>query len=283
MTNIEAAIRQIDAVDLKEETAIDQIQNIVATKLRKLPAFLTDLKPGEAVVRSRFVNDNEDFHRTIGDYSYHPDPTKVKIGRANFPGQQIFYGSRYRITSLAEARLIHANCERDFARYSLGRWDVQGRIPLAAIVTPEQIRRYNAKELFGLADFIEETERQFNYDPEIRGFIDIYRYMAEKYMEPVSKGDEYKYKLTATFSNFIYGRLPVADGILYQSVRYPEHFNIALKREAVDQSKLKLVFAAQQRYEREGNMNYREVESISASSIDYDSATITWPVLPSPI
>jgi hypothetical protein len=230
MTHIQQTLQKIDKVDLNSEDAVDTIHKIVSTELRKLPIFMTDLVVGEPLVRSRYLADNEDFHHTIQDYSYNPFPEYIKMGRANYPGQQIFYGSRFRVTSLGEVRFIYANREKAEARYSLGRWEVKNKLQLAAIVTPELIRKHNAKELFGLADFIEETEHEYKDEPELSGFINIYRYMASKYTESIQEGEEHKYKITAVFSNFIYSKLHISDGILYQSVQYPENFNVALKK-----------------------------------------------------
>jgi hypothetical protein len=154
---------------------------------------MTDLIVGEPLVRSRYLTDKEDFHHTIQDYSYNPFPEYIKVGRANYVGQQIFYGSRFRVTSLGEVRFIYANREKNEARYSLGRWEVRDKLQLAAIVTPELIRKHNAKELFSLADFIEQTEQKYKNDQDLSGFIDIYRYMASKYTEAVQEGEEHKY------------------------------------------------------------------------------------------
>ena len=276
MTHIQQTLQKIDSIDLTQDDAIDTIYKIVSTELRKLPIFMTDLIVGEPLVRSRYLTDKEDIHHTIQDYSYNPFPEYIKVGRANYVGQQIFYGSRFRVTSLGEVRFIYANREKDEARYSLGRWEVRDKLQLAAIVTPELIRKHNAKELFGLADFIEETEQEYKNDPDLSGFIDIYRYMASKYTEAVQEEEEHKYKITAVFSNFIYSKLPIADGILYQSVQYPENFNVAIKKEVVDRNKIQLTFAARQKYLRTGHLNYKEDESIQTTNIDYKTGKITW-------
>jgi hypothetical protein len=276
MSEILSAIEEIEQVDLKQVDAIELIENIVKTKLRKLPIFLTDLKVGEPLVRARYLKEEEDYHHLIRDYSYNPFPEHVKIGRANYPGQQIFYGSRFRVTSLGEVRFIYANREKNEARYSLGRWEVTEKLPIAAIVTPELIRQYNAKELLGLADFIEETEHEFKDDKKMAGFINIYRYMAKKYTEPVQEGEEHKYKITAVFSNFIYNSLSVANGILYQSVQYPENFNVALKKDVVDARKIKLTFCANQKFIRTGRLNYREHSSAQTEKFDYENGKVIW-------
>ena len=221
MTEIEKTIQEIENVDLKSEDAVSTIRTLVSTKLKRLPIFLTDLDLGEYLVRSRYLQDHEDFHRNIQDLSYNPNPENIKIGRANLEGQQIFYGSRFRVTSLAEVRFIYANREKASARYSLGKWDVKEKLHLATIITPELIREHKPTELFWLADFIEQKEKESEYDPELNGFISLYKYLANKFTEPIREGEEYKYKVTAVFSNFIYSRLQIADGILYQSVQYP--------------------------------------------------------------
>lgn len=276
MSEIEKIIQEIEDVDLIKDNAIDIIHKIISIKLKRLPIFITDLKVGEPLVRSRYLNDNEDFHRLIQDYSYHPNQDYIKIGRANLEGQQIFYGSRFRITSLSEVRFIYSNREKEYSRYSLGRWEVMEKLNLAAIVTPELIRKYNTKELFDLADFIESKEKEYENDDELKDLMKLYRYFTEKFAEPIKEGEEFKYKITGVLSNFIYSRLPNADGILYQSVQYPEHFNVALKKEVIDQNKLKLTFAARQKYVKVGHLNYREDESIDATSIDYDALKVNW-------
>jgi RES domain len=276
MTEIEKTIQEIENIDLKKDDAVDIINTLISTKLKRLPIFMTDLKVGEPLVRSRYLNDNEDFHYTVQDFSYHPKPEYIKIGRANLEGQQIFYGSRFRVTSLAEVRFVYANREKESSRYSLGRWEVKQKLQMAAIVTPESIRKHNTKELFGLADFIEQTEKESENDPELKGFIGLYKYLADKYTEPIQEGEEHKYKITSVFSNFIYSKLHIADGILYQSVQYPENFNVALKKEVIDNNKLQLTFAARQKYIRTEGLNYKEDESIQTKKIDYDSSIITW-------
>jgi len=276
MTHIQSTLQKIDSVDLESEDAIDKIYKIVSTELRKLPAFLTDLGIGEPLVRCRYLNETEEFHKTIQDFSYNPFVKYIKVGRANYEGQQVFYGSRFRITSLAEVRFVYANREKDEAIYSMGRWEARDKLGLAAIVTPESIRRHNATELFGLAEYIEKAEYECRNDPELSGFIDIYRYMASKFAETVQEGEEYKYKITAVFSNFIFSRFNLADGILYQSVQYPENFNVALKKEVVDAGKIKLAYASRQRYIRTGMMNYKEDGSAMARNIDYNTGEVVW-------
>jgi hypothetical protein len=276
MSEVQSAIEEIEQIDLRQENAVEQIENIVKTKLRKLPIFLTDLKAGEPLVRARYLKDDEDYHYLVRDYSYNPFPEYIKIGRANYAGQPIFYGSRFRVTSLGEVRFIYANREKDEARYSLGRWEVVEKFPVAAIVTPELIREHNAKELFGLAEFIEEVENDYKNDKDMAGFIDIYRYMAKKYTEPIQEGEEHKYKITAIFSNFIYNKLPIANGILYQSVQYPENFNVALKKDVVDASKIKLTFCAKQKFLRIGHLHYREDASVQTDKFDYDNGKVIW-------
>src|SRR5438094_22408 len=153
MTYIQSVLKEIDSVDLKKEDSIALIENIISTRLLKLPVCLNEMKVGEPVIRSRQLTGEEDFHHFIKDYSYNPNPEYIKLGRANYNGQPIFYGSRFRITSLAEVRFIYANRDRDEARYSIGRWDVKEQLQLAVITTPELIRKHNSTELFEIADF----------------------------------------------------------------------------------------------------------------------------------
>ena len=81
-------------------------------------------------------------------------------------------------------------------------------------------------------------------------------YLANKFTEPIWEGEEYKYKITAVFTNFIYSKLKIADGILYQSVQYPENYNVSLKKEVIDQQKVQLTFAVRQKFIRTEGLNY---------------------------
>ncbi|MFM2326609.1 MAG: hypothetical protein RIR31_811, partial [Bacteroidota bacterium] len=99
---------------------------------------------------------------------------------------------------------------------------------------------------------------------------------AMKYVELIEEPEEYKYKITATFSNFIYSKLHVADGIIYQSVQCPQNFNIALKKEVVVPDNLLLTFAAKQVYERTGPTSFKEIDSVETTYIDYPNNRVNW-------
>jgi len=276
MTAIEKTIALIENVDLHSETAISELHSIISSRLGGLPLFMTDIKVGEPLVRARKLENNEDFHHLISDYSYPPDTEKIKVGRANLKGQQIFYGARFRITALAEVRFIYANREKDFAHYSLGLWEAKEKLSLAAIVTPESIRKNNSQELFELADFIESAEKKYRNNSKITGFLDFYRFMANKYREPVEEGEEHKYKITAAFSDFILSTLPTAAGILYQSVQYPQNFNVALRKEVKDTNTIVMTNAARQKYIRTGEKAFQEDESVLTNKIDYEAMRVRW-------
>ena len=72
MSQIQAAIEEIDKVELQRDDAVSVINEIIKIKLKKLPAFMTDLKVGEPLVRSRYLTEKEEFHHSIQDYSPSP-------------------------------------------------------------------------------------------------------------------------------------------------------------------------------------------------------------------
>jgi hypothetical protein len=55
MSYIIETIEEIEKVNLKSEEAIDIIQGIISTRLRKLPIFMNDLIVGEPLIRSRYL------------------------------------------------------------------------------------------------------------------------------------------------------------------------------------------------------------------------------------
>lgn len=274
MSVIRDVLFQIEAIDLKKETALSEIENLISTKLKSLPAF-KDTFDFEAVIRARPLVEGKSFHELISDYSYNPDVEKIKVGRANYPNEQIFYAAKNRITSMAEVRFIYANREKEIARYSYGRWDTKS-LDLAIVIDTSKVKQYQATNLYHISNFIEECQRDYENDKEMGDFIEIYKYMAEKFVTPIREGEEYKYKITAAFSKFIFNRLPDCDGILYQSVQYPKEFNVALKPSVIESEKVKLSFAARQTYKKVGYNHFEETESINTTDIDYSNGTVTF-------
>src|SRR5580658_5076147 len=204
MEDFRQVLANIVSVNVKAPEAADMLTEIVSSRLRRLSVMMIEMPIGEGLVRARRLETDEKFHYKIMDYSYNPEPWSIKIGRANLPGQQVLYTSRNRVTALGEVRFIYTNREKRFSRYSFGRWDVSDRLQLAAIVDPDAIYERESGELFGLADFINETLKGVRNDPTLAGVEEVYKYMAGKFTEPIKEGEEDRYKVTAVFSNFVY-------------------------------------------------------------------------------
>jgi len=275
MSNIKDILFQIEAIDLTKETALSEIENIVSTKLKSLPAF-KDTFDFEAIIRARPLEEHENFHELITNYSYNPNVQKIKVGRANYPNEQIFYASKNRCTALAEVRFIYSNREKEIARYSYGRWDITKPLDLAVVIDVSKVKQHQTTDLYHIAEFIEQCQNDYKDDSEIGGFVEIYDYFAKKFATPIKEGEEYKYKTTAAFSKFIFNRIPDCDGILYQSVEFPSEFNVALKPSVIDTGKVKLTFAARQTYNKVGNNHFKETESKNTTDIDYLKGTVTF-------
>jgi hypothetical protein len=273
MSVINDVLFQIEAIDLTNETALSEIETLISTKLKSLPAF-KDAFAFEAIIRARPLEENQKFHELITNYSYNPDIQKIKVGRANYPNEQIFYASKNRCTAMAEVRFIYANREKEIARYSYGKWDITKPLDLAVVIDISKVKQHQATDLYHISEFIEECQNDYKDDPEIGGFIEIYDYMAQKFATPIQEGEEYKYKITAAFSKFIFNKIPECDGILYQSVQFPKEFNVALKPSVIDSEKIKLTFAARQKYNRVGDNHFVETESINTTLIDYSQGSV---------
>jgi hypothetical protein len=276
MMNIQKGLAELESIDLRDKNASQQIDQIIIERFKKLPSFQCNFADNSAIIRTRKLDENLDFFHNIEDYSYNSDIDKIKIGRANYEKQPIFYGSTDRITSLAEVRLLYNNGDEETSRYVISRWDIISPLQLTVVIDPIKVLKHQAPELIGIAKFIEKCQNDFKDDDEISDFIEIYKYFSAKFAEPVKQGEEYKYKLTAGFSNFIYSKLKTCDGIIYQSVQYPLKFNVALKSDAIDNGKLKLTFAARQTFKMTGHLEFEEIESVHTQGFDYDSGKILW-------
>ncbi len=276
MSEITEGILELEEIDLKSDEALSQIENIISNKLKKLPSFRVDLALNTFVIRARYLNDNTENFYCINDLSFNPNKSNIQIGRANYQNQQIFYAATNRITALTEIRFVNNLIGKNIAKYVFSKWEIIKPLQLVVIVDHETVQKHNALGLLGISDFIIQNAKDFKDNSEIADFLELYKYISKKFVEHVPAGQEFKYKITAAFSNFVYNRIPQCDGIVYQSVQYPEEFNVALKSNAIIDEKVKLHSAYRQKIRKISETDFQECESLISKSIDYNTFKIEW-------
>lgn len=269
-------ITQIEKIDLKDNDAYDEIYHILNYHLDFLSVFGVYMVPHEEVfyVRARIIGKGIKCHNKVSDFSYNRKPELITIGRANKSEQAILYAGRNRITALAEVNIIENKMEEEIVSYSISRWQINDQLRIAAILNPDSIDHLSAWEL---PDFLNYIKSEIN---EIRRrkprLLKLYKYFASKFNERVVKGEEDKYKITSAFTNIIFSKHHDIAGLMYQSVKFPDSYNLAIRKEIVDQNKFIPIYFVKDTYKREKIDEVVEIERQISSGFDPNKDIVEW-------
>ena len=271
-------IREIESIDLRTSQGHEKFNSIIETRVIRGSAFKLTLNPHPNLyyVRARIHKSKEDYFKTIDDHSYNKEyPLYIKRGRANFPEQAIFYAGRNRITSLAEVNIIDNKNDEEIVAYGISRWIINKPINLIAILNPDTIDQINCGELIGFIDFVKDTyEKQIGTQNE--GIVGFYKYLSEKFTERIVEGEEHKYIITSTFANQIFNKFTDVGGLLYQSVKWPDTYNIAVKPEYIDEDFIIPSHFFKETFVRKNVVDLTEVEMEQVKSFDKENNLVEW-------
>lgn len=273
-TQIQNLIDEIESVSLESEFAYEIFYKIFRTKLTKIALIGFDLDPHPELfyVRARPLEGLSDHFLTISDHSYNPDPKSIKYGRANLPGQQVFYIGRTRATSLGEVNIIENRKEEKEVAYSLSRWKNAKKMKFAAILNINKVDMLDCDELNGFLAYFKQNYITF----ENLGYIEFYKYMSDKFSEIVLRGNENKYKLTSAFANFMHEIYPGISGLMYQSVKLPQSYNLAVKKDSIDENYFLPTMFIKNTFFRKNIIELEEVELKIASNFDVNRNLVEW-------
>lgn len=271
-------IKEIESIDLRTSEGQEKFNSIIETRVIRGGAFKLTINPHSNLyyVRARIINEKDDYFRTIDDHSYNKKyPQYIKRGRANFPEQAIFYAGRNRITALAEVNIIDNKKEEKIVAYGISRWVINKPINLIAILNPDTIDQINCGELNGFIDFVKDTyNKQIGTQNE--GIIEFYKFLSEKFTERIVDGEEHKYIITSTIANQIFNKLPDVGGLLYQSVKWPDTYNLALKPEYIDEEFIIPSHFFKETFVRKNVIDLKEVKMEQAKSFDKEKNLVEW-------
>jgi len=274
----EDLIDEIESIDLKTNSGLDKFNNIIEDKVIKSYLFKLTITPHESLfyVRARIHKKIDDYFKTIDDHSYNKkNADYIKKGRANFEKQAVFYVARDRITSLAEVNIIQNKKEEEKVAYGLSRWLVKKPMDIIAILNPDTMDKLNWGELEKFKKFlISEYKSLKGRNKE--GTIRFYKYLSEKFTQRIVEGEEHKYTLTSTFTNQIFKKLPQIAGILYQSVKLPETYNLAIKPEFIDNQFMMPEGFGKQIFTRKNIVDLEEISLEMSISFDTDKNVVKW-------
>lgn len=280
MTEKEAKklIDELESIDFQSEEGLGTFNSIIKKRVMRGGVFSLTINPHPDLyfVRARILEHKDDYYETIDDHSYNKkNPHFIKRGRANFDEQPIFYAGRTRITSLAEVNIIQNKMEEEEIAYGLSRWKVKKPMILFAIINPDTASNMKGSDLDGFLDFVIKTYKELQGTSQ-KGIIDFYKYLSEKFTERIVEGEEHKYIMTSVFTNQIFNALPGISGILYQSVKWPETYNIAIKPEFIDDQYMVPSHFFKQTFKRKNIIDLTEISMVQAVSFDTDKNIVKW-------
>lgn len=259
----------------KDETSIESyiyIKNILNSIEFTIP--LTIYSKGSKFVRCRVHNNETDFFHNVSELSYRKDINNIKkFGRANEPGQSVFYCANDDALTLMEtSEVARKHIDKPFEYITTGLWIATEEIYAVNLLTNEDIRGTHASIDELSKDFEKLVEIQNNESAKVlRRMIE---FLSKEFSRP-SEGNSNHYKITAAFTNYVFDSIDKADGISYPSTIYGKKgLNFAFKSSVVDK-KLKFYAANRRKMENLGQQNYVETEFIE-SSITENQEIIKW-------
>lgn len=259
----------------KQEVSIESyiyIKNVLNSI--EFPIPITIYPKGTKFVRNR-VHKEDVLFKTTDQISYRQDIQNIKkFGRANEPGQSIFYCSNNGVLSYIETSpIIREKIDLDYEYMTSGIWISTQEIIAVSLLTNESIRGQHAE--------IDESSRSFENlvstqnDESAKVVYNLYQFLSKEFSK-ISEGDSKHYKITAAFANYIFYTVDKTDCILYPSTLYPtEGFNFAFKPEVVNE-KLQFYGAQRIKMQNGGNKKYVETEKIESLINNTKSDIIQW-------
>lgn len=261
----------------KNETSIESyiyIKNILNSV--EFPIPITIYPKGTKFIRARVHNRNEDFFKTTDQLSYRKDLLNIKkFGRANEPGQSIFYCSNNEILSFVEtSHIARENKEKNFEYLTESLWISTEEITAVTLLTNENIRGQHSE----IDNSSRSYERMFESQNDENSKIvkELLEFLSKEFSQ-IANGNSNHYKITSAFANYIYDTVEDVDGILYPSSLYPiEGFNFAFKPNVVE-TKMKFYAARRIKMTKIGDKKYADLEQIESLPYTREDNNISWP------
>jgi hypothetical protein len=224
-------LENISKVNLNDPNSYTEVQKLLKTTI--IPFNLLTLKKGKYLFRARRNNKNETFTSKT-QISYRKDTDRIKeFGRANEPGQSIFYSSHRTETSLFETSSLFniGNLVTSTEIITLGKWYVSKDIDLLGIISDKRAmtQEPSLNNLF---------TKSLNHPLSDEFAQKILEFFSQEFSKNVMKNSN-QYKISCAYFNHIiklfnYKRLM---GVVYPSVENEyRDLNVALLPKAVDSS-----------------------------------------------
>jgi len=269
--NIIKSIKEADDKNSIESYTL--IKNILGNLHIPLPTRLGPI--GTRVARCRPHSNGEDFFKLISDLSYRTDFLNIKkFGRANEPGQSMFYCSDdHRLSFIETSIVTRQNIEVDFELLTTGVWQVEKELILVNIIANDRIKGRNK-----VVDIMHEDFEIFIKQMGASGDVlkRLLTFISDEFTRD-TKGDATKYKVSCAFANYVYHNFPNVDGILFPSSLYLDNgMNLVIWPQSVDKNMKFLQARRGKMKKRDGEKIYDEVDTIDSKMNKNEIEKIDW-------
>ncbi len=263
----------VSAKNLNTTESYIYIKNILNMVEFTIPFFI--YPKGQRFVRTRVHTNNEDYFTKVDQLTYRKDIQNItRFGRANEPGQSLFYCSNDDTLSFVETSHIARNLEeKEFEFSTNSLWIAQENLSLVSLLTNDDIKGKHS-EIDSLSKSFESLINSQG-DESAEVVRELLNFMSVEFSR-VAENDSNHYKITAAFSNYIFNEFENVDGILYPSTLYPtKGFNFVFKQSTVEK-KLKFYVASRRKMVLNGEKSYYETEMKDSQVNTNQSNTIIW-------
>ena len=224
------AIQKLKRINCSLDTSYSEIINIINEEII-IPYFILTIPEGEYLFRGRINNNCSYAHKA--DISYNLNLDSIKIGRANYYRQSVFYASRNSETAIFELSYIANDVKiGEKETITLGKWYVNKEINVYAIIGDSEQLRKDKKSLEYYNQFVNKfTGHKRQY------IIEHLKYFSSEFAKKVDTNQQYEYNISCgIFNHLMFNRDDATiGGILYPSVQWEKNdINIALIPEFVD-------------------------------------------------
>lgn len=196
-------------------------------------SFPVEFRHEHSFYRGRKVQHPQQLYPTIGELSYPPNSENVKLGRANFDGQQILY-SCFSITEVYSELACKQDDAINLLRFRPKRDVKVFFTPIGQLNSVRRFHRVDVGSEVYLNLMLEQLQRL--KAPVARACCLVDAFFADEFSKPDpnhNDTDISQYHLTSLIANKLYEDDRV-DGIVYPSVQYSGGYNFAIKAKSFD-------------------------------------------------
>lgn len=264
---------------LVSEKKLNTIESYIYIKnilnMIKFPVPVIIYPKEQKFVRTRVHTNNEDYFTEVDQLTYRKDIQNItKFGRANEPGQSLFYCSNDDTLSFVETSRIARNLEeKEFEFSTNSLWIAQENLAIVSLITNDNFKGKHS-EIDSLSKSFESLINSQG-DESAEVVFELLNFMSKEFSR-AAENDSNHYKITAAFSNYIFDEFENIDGILYPSTLYPKKgLNFVFKQSTVEK-KLKFHIASRRKMVFNGDKSFHETEMIDSQINTNDSNKIIW-------